>query len=68
VNEEITIIERDVSQSGLATTLLQEGQPGTFVFMGLTQTEQEYAQIEKNKCLLVVFACNSLTGIYMDVM
>ncbi|XP_053406305.1 uncharacterized protein LOC128559147 [Mercenaria mercenaria] len=50
-----TVIQCDSSESGLGATLLQEGQPVAYASRALTQTEQNYAQIEK-ELLAVVFA------------
>ncbi|KAK7933832.1 hypothetical protein WMY93_004728 [Mugilogobius chulae] len=49
-------IQSDASQKGLGCCLLQDGQPVGFASRALTQTEQNYAQIEK-ECLSIVFAC-----------
>ena len=49
-------IQSDASQSGLGCCLMQEGQPIAFASRALTQTERNYAQIEK-ECLSIVFAC-----------
>ncbi|XP_053403100.1 uncharacterized protein K02A2.6-like [Mercenaria mercenaria] len=50
-----TVIQCVSSESGLGATLLQEGQPVAYASRALTQTEQNYAQIEK-ELLAVVFA------------
>lgn len=50
-------IQSDASMTGLGCCLLQEGQPVAFASRALTQTEQNYAQIEK-ECLSIVFACH----------
>ena len=55
VSKPVTI-QSDISQAGLSCCLLQEGQPVTVISRALTQTEQNYAQIEK-ECLSVVFPC-----------
>lgn len=49
-------IQSDASQKGLGCCLMQENQPVSFASRALTQTEQNYAQIEK-ECLSIVFAC-----------
>lgn len=49
-------IQSDASQKGLGCCLLQEPQSFGFASRALTQTEQNYAQIEK-ECLSIVFAC-----------
>lgn len=55
VHEEVTI-QCDASEVGLGATLLQNGQPVAYASRALSQTEQCYAQIEK-ECLAIVFAC-----------
>lgn len=55
VNEEVTI-QCDASEVGLGATLMQQGQPVAYASRALSQTEQRYAQIEK-ECLAIVFAC-----------
>ena len=55
MTEEVTI-QCDASEVGLGATLLQKGQPVAFASRALSQTEQRYAQIEK-ECLAIVFAC-----------
>ena len=55
INEEVTI-QCDASDKGLGAALLQNGQPVAFASRALSQTEQRYAQIEK-ECLAIVFAC-----------
>ena len=49
------IIRCDASSTGLGTVLLQEGQPVAYVSRSLSETEQRYAQIEK-ELLAVVFS------------
>lgn len=49
-------IQSDASMTGLGGCLLQGRQPVAFASRALTQTEQNYAQIEK-ECLSIVFAC-----------
>ncbi|XP_034052535.1 uncharacterized protein LOC117533010 [Gymnodraco acuticeps] len=49
-------VQSDSSQAGLGCCLLQGGQPVAFASRALTQTEQNYSQIEK-ECLSIVFAC-----------
>jgi len=46
----------DVSEGGLGYALLQQGQPIAFGVRGLTQTERNYAQIEK-EMLAIVCRC-----------
>ena len=48
-------IECDSSDVGLGAALLQNGHPVAYVSRALTQTERNYAQIEK-ECLAIVFA------------
>ena len=45
-----------MSQYGLGVVLLQEGRPVAYASRSLTQTEQNYAQIEK-ELYAIVFAC-----------
>jgi len=52
-----TIIQCGASESGLGTTLLQEGQPVAFASWSLSTVELRYAQIEK-ECLAIAFACS----------
>ena len=52
INRPVTI-QSDSSQTGLGCCLLQEGQPVAFASRALSQTEQNYAQIEK-ECLSCV--------------
>ena len=52
-----TIIQCDASESGLGTTLLQEGQLVAFASRSLSTVELQYAQIEK-ECLAIAFACS----------
>ena len=63
VTEEVTI-QCDASEVGLGATLLQKGQPVAFASRALSQTEQRYAQIEK-ECLAIVFACEHFDQYYL---
>lgn len=54
--EKPVTIQSDASKNGLGCCLLQQDQPVAFASRALTQTEQNYAQIEK-ECLSIVFAC-----------
>ena len=49
------IIECDSSDVGLGAVITQEGYPIAYASRALTQTERNYAQIEK-ECLAIVFA------------
>lgn len=46
----------DASQTGLGAVLLQDGSPVGYASRALTNTEQGYAQIEK-ELLAIVFGC-----------
>ena len=50
------VIESDASSFGLGACLIQKGVPVYFASRVLTQTERNYAQIEK-ELLAIVFAC-----------
>ena len=49
-------LQVDTSNEGLGAVLLQEGKPIAFVSKALTETEQRYANIER-QLLTVVFGC-----------
>eukprot|EP00057_Strongylocentrotus_purpuratus_P007672 XP_011662146.1 PREDICTED: uncharacterized protein K02A2.6-like [Strongylocentrotus purpuratus] len=53
--EKELVIQCDASKSGLGSTLLQEGKPVAYASRALTETEQRYAQIEK-EALAIVFS------------
>jgi transposase InsO family protein len=53
--KEVTL-ETDASKHGLGATLLQEGKPIAFASKSLSQTEQNYAQIEK-ELYAILFGC-----------
>ncbi len=55
INKLVTI-QNDSSQTGLGCCFLQEGQGVVFASRALSQTEQNYVQIEK-ECLSIVFTC-----------
>jgi transposase InsO family protein len=55
VNKEVTI-QCDASSYALGAVLLQEGRPVAYTSRALTQSEQNYAQIEK-ETLAIVHAC-----------
>jgi len=50
------VIQTDASSQGIGSCLLQNGQPVVFASRSLTESEKNYAQIEK-ELLAVVFAC-----------
>ena len=50
-----TTVQCDSSQNGLGACLLQNGRPVAYASRALTQTEQRYAQIEKEN-LAILFA------------
>ena len=52
------VIQADASHSGLGACLLQNGQPISYASRSLTETEQRWAQIEK-ELLAIVFAAQS---------
>ena len=54
VNKDVSI-ECDSSDVGLGAVITQEGKPIAYASRALTQTERNYAQIEK-ECLAIVFA------------
>ena len=54
LQEEVTV-QCDASECGLGSALLQNGQPMAFSSQSLSQTERQYAQIEK-ECLAIVFS------------
>ena len=54
VSKEVTI-ECTSSDVGLGAVLIQDGQPVAYASRALTQTDRNYAQIEK-ECLAIVFA------------
>ena len=49
-----TVLQCDASDTGLGATLLQNGQPVAYASRSLTDTERNYAQIEK-ELLAIVF-------------
>ena len=54
--QESVVVQCDASEHGLGAALLQNGQPVAFASRSLSQTERQYAQIEK-ECLAIVFSC-----------
>ena len=49
------VMQSDASQHGLGAVILKENKPIAFACRTLTETERQYAQIEK-KLLSVIFA------------
>ena len=62
--QEPVVVQCDASEHGLLAALLQNGQPVVFASRSLSQTERQYAQIEK-ECLATVFSCERFTQ-YLD--
>ena len=54
--QEPVVVQCDASERGSGAALLQNGQPVAFASRSLSQTERQYAQIEK-ECLAIVFSC-----------
>ena len=52
-------IQCDASQKGLGATLLQQGKPVVYISRALTETDQRYAQIEK-EMLAIVYSLEKL--------
>ena len=50
----------DLQEYGLGAALLKNGQPVAFDSLSLSQTERQYAQIEK-ECSAIVFSCERLS-------
>ena len=50
------VVQCNAQEQGLGAALLQNGQPIAFASRSLSQTERQYAQIEK-ECLAIVFSC-----------
>ena len=46
-------LQCDASESGLGAVIMQEGQPGAFSSRALTNTEKNYARIEKASLCIV---------------
>ena len=55
--EKETVIQVDASSTGLGAALLQEGRPIAFASKSLSDTERNYANIER-EMLAVVFGCD----------
>ena len=55
LKEEVTA-QCDESEYRLGAALLQNGQPVAFASRSVSQTERQYAQIDKD-CLAIVFSC-----------
>ena len=58
--QEPVVVQCDASEHGLLVALLQNGQPVAFASRCLSQTERQYAQIEK-ECLAIFFSCGRST-------
>ena len=54
IKEEVTL-QCDASETGIGAALLQAGQPVAYTSRALTNTEQQYTQIEK-ECMAIVYA------------
>ncbi|GFR03846.1 reverse transcriptase domain-containing protein [Trichonephila clavata] len=54
----------DASKNGLGAVLLQEGQPVAYGSVSLTQTQQRYAQIEK-ELMAVVYGVGAFQLLYL---
>ncbi|GBO10431.1 Retrovirus-related Pol polyprotein from transposon 17.6 [Araneus ventricosus] len=65
-NKEI-VTQCDVSKDGLGSCLIQEGHPASFVSSSLTETKQNYAQIDK-KFWPLYFHLKDFTTSYMAEM
>ena len=52
-------IQCDASKKGLGAALLQRGQPIAYTSRALTETEQQYAQIEK-EMLAIIFSLEKI--------
>ncbi|PIK51509.1 hypothetical protein BSL78_11614 [Apostichopus japonicus] len=59
-----SVIEVDASMKGIGCVLLQDSKPVYFASKALTETEQRYANIER-EMLAVVYACEGFTPIFM---
>lgn len=55
-NEKKIIIQTDSSKSGVGCVLLQEGKPISYASRSLTDTEINYAQVEK-EMLAIIYSC-----------
>jgi hypothetical protein len=60
VNKETTL-QTDASKSGLGAVLLQDGHPIAYASKALSETEQNYPQIDK-ELLAIVFGCEKFHG------
>lgn len=65
VNEEVSI-ERDSSDVALSAVLIQDGCPVAYASRALTQTERNYAQIDK-ECLSVAFAAEKFGHYVLNI-
>ncbi len=63
--KEVTL-QVDVSKNGLGATIMQEGKPVAYASKLLINTEQNYAQIEK-ELYAVLYGCKRLYGQHITV-
>ena len=63
--EKVTVQSDKSQQLGLGEALMQKGQPVAYTSRALTETEKNYAQIEK-ELLSIVFGVENFTHIQME--